>query len=133
MICLAFELDMQGEISYNDIESKDWHAAFVNAVTRAGIMNGVSESSFSPNSDITREMLATVLARAAQLKGKKPAVGNADFADISDASDYSIESILALKNAGIVNGRENNMFKPKDFCSRAEASKMIFALIEFLQ
>ena len=50
------------------------------------------------------------------------------FSDEMIFASYAKDSIIFLAKNGIINGRENNMFLPQDFCTRAEAVKMLYEL-----
>ena len=52
------------------------------------------------------------------------------FADDADVADYANEAVYALKNAEVINGKGEGMFAPKANCTRAEAAKMIYGLLE---
>ena len=54
--------------SFTDVKDGAWYEAAVEYVTERGWMAGVSESSFAPNTDVTRGMMVTVLARIADVK-----------------------------------------------------------------
>ena len=56
-----------------------------------------------------------------------------NIADFDDVSDYAKNSVLMLSNLGIVSGKGNNRFAPKAFATRAEASVMIYNLLEALK
>ena len=45
-------------------------------------------------------------------------------------SEYASEGIYALKNVGIINGVGDNMFAPKNPCTRAEAAVIIYNVIK---
>ena len=132
IICLALNLDMSGDISFADVSANDWSFSFIKAVYSAGIMKGTSEEIFSPGEYVTREMIATIIARAIRCSGKTLASDGDNFADINDAEDYAKESILSLKREGLVSGVDTVNFMPKNLCTRAEGAKMIYEAIKFL-
>ena len=50
-------------LAFDDVNESDWYAESVNYMVQSGYMNGISETEFSPNSGMTREMFVTVLGR----------------------------------------------------------------------
>ena len=51
--------------SFQDVSDTAWYKAAVDYVHEKGWMNGVSETEFAPNMDVTRAMFVTVLSRFA--------------------------------------------------------------------
>ena len=49
-----------------------------------------------------------------------------EFKDIDSISDYAKEAVTVLKNARVINGKENGDFAPNDYCTRAEAAKVLY-------
>ena len=48
------------------------------------------------------------------------------FNDNGDISDYARKSAEMLYRTGIVNGYDDNTFRPFNNCTRAEAAKIIY-------
>ena len=53
-----------------------------------------------------------------------------NFNDKQKISAYANESIALLKKLEIIIGKENNMFKPKDNVTRAEAATIAYKLLK---
>ncbi len=113
--------------AFGDVASNDWYAPYVMWAYNAEYVRGYPDGTFMPNDNITREDICVILAR---LLGGAAAeyTGGSGFSDQSEISDYALSSVMMLKSAGIINGRENNVFAPKDAAARAEAAKMLCAL-----
>ncbi len=56
---------LSGNNRFIDVHEDDWFAASVDYAFGKGLMNGVSDTEFAPNTCMTRAMLMTVLARMA--------------------------------------------------------------------
>ena len=52
------------------------------------------------------------------------------FADAQDISAYAQEAIAGMTKAGIINGYEDNTFRPKNTATRAEAAVIIGKFIK---
>lgn len=90
-----------------------------------GITNGISENTFSPNSLITRQEIATMLRRVVDASGVYISANDLNvqelFADDSYIADWAKESIYFMKNRNIIKGKDNNMYVPLENTSIEEA------------
>lgn len=113
--------------AFSDVAADAWYTPYVAWAYNANVAKG-SDEKFYPNAQISRQEMATMLYRFAcdimnkQLPDKVP---TADFADNDQIADYAKVAVKELQESGIIGGKENNMFAPNDFATRAEASKMI--------
>lgn len=132
MIVCAFELnDDNAQCNFNDVKSTDWCYPYVATASKYGIVNGISKDLFGCGSYITREDMATILARALSVKGitLKSDVASR-FDDHDDISEYAINSVYSMRSHGIINGTSQNNFEPKRNANRAEAAKIIYESIK---
>ena len=53
----------------SDVPDGQWFSDAVNWSANAGVVNGLENGKFAPNDNISREQLAVMLYRYAQLKG----------------------------------------------------------------
>ena len=125
---MGLDIDNTEECRFSDI-TNDWSKPYITVAVKAGIINGVSEETFAPADNITREQGTVILYRALIYMGKAIAPTTILFGDDTDISDWAKESVYALKGAGVISGRGNNLFVPMDFMNRAEAAKMIYSII----
>ena len=54
-----------GDGDFSDVDSDAWYASCVTDAVRRGLMKGTGDGRFSPEGDLTRAMLVTVLWRLA--------------------------------------------------------------------
>ncbi|KPV59609.1 hypothetical protein QJ48_09775, partial [Paenibacillus sp. A3] len=94
-----------------------WAAAEIGGMNSRMIVDGVDESRFVPEAEITRAELAALLARA---MGLPKAVDQAGFQDVSETSWYS-GAVAAVKAYGIMDGFGDGTFGPDRKVSRQEA------------
>ena len=74
--------------------------------------------------------MALMCIRALEAVGKETASGeSADFSDASQISDYALESVKKMAEMNIINGYDDNSFRPRNNATRAEAAKIISQLI----
>ena len=81
---------------------------------------------FGIGDNVTRQDMAVIIFRAAQLKASEK---TADFSDFEKISDYAKEAVGALCSAGIINGTGDNCFSPLETVTRAQAAKIAYELM----
>lgn len=116
-----------------DINGNDYYYNAVLWAAENKIVSGVSERSFDPAGNITREQLAAILYRYAVYKGYDVSQGGMairEFADYEEISEYALTSLAWAVNAGIVSGKGNNTLDPKGCATRAEAASMLMRFCE---
>lgn len=88
-----------------------------------GITNGTSDTTFSPDSLITREQMATMMTRALTKAGKDTSRPESAklFADDSEFSEYAKDSIYYMSSIEIIKGVGENRFNAKGNASREQA------------
>lgn len=133
MIVTAFNLKTSGnsEMNFSDVNLGDWYYEYISAAYENDVVNGVSSDLFGVGRYISREDAATILNRAAKekLNGDLPIMNAYKFLDDGSISDYAKTSVYSMYHAGIINGIGNDVFAPKDCCTRAQTAKMIYYLI----
>ncbi len=107
---------------FADVHPADhWAIADVDYVFTKGLMNGVSETHFAPNDNLTRAMLVTVLYR---LEGEPATNRSIPFADV-DMGAYYANAVIWAKQNGIVNGVTENEFAPNDNITREQIAAIM--------
>jgi len=134
ILCNTFSIKAYADFSpFEDIRRSDWFYTYVCALNLNGIINGVSESEFSPNTSLTREDAAVILMRIYEKAGRKTSASTTNiFSDSSLISPYATDSVNAAALLGIINGTTNNTFAPKEKLSRAQAAALVCRLVEKL-
>ena len=113
---------------------KDTKNESVVIASRLGLVYGVGNGKFAPNAKITREEMATILARF--LKSVNVEISNAGgntFADHDKISKYARESVYELQAMGLMSGYENNQFRPKTNASREQGVVLGQRIYEFIK
>ena len=123
-------VDSNLESDFKDVPKGSWYYSYVATANKLGIINGTSKATFGTGEKITRQDMATILFRTAEIFGVQLDNNVISFADSSSISDYAKDAVSALAASGIVNGKGNNCFDPFAFATRAEAAKMIYGLME---
>ena len=91
LVTVLFRLEQpekaDGQTSFADVEDGAWYRDGVLWAASSGIIQGVSETEFAPDAQITREQLSVILYRYAKQKGKVEE--SADLLSYSDAASIS--------------------------------------------
>lgn len=123
--------DINEGLSFSDTDTSAWYVGYIAVAVKKGFVTGISDTEFGIGNEITRQDAAVMAYRIAAANGK--AFDNSDstsFADDGAIADYAADAVYAMRNAGIINGRDNNNFAPEQSCTRAEAAKIINLLIK---
>ncbi len=118
--------------AFGDVSSSAYYAAHVAWAVANGVTNGTGGATFSPNAPITREDMATMIYRYAEvMEITLPDGADAEaFADDASIASYAKTAVYSMKEAAIISGKGNNLFDPKGNATRAEAAKIIRLLLE---
>ncbi|OAB35940.1 DUF2252 family protein [Paenibacillus glacialis] len=124
--------------SFLDVSAAAWYAGAVGAANQAGIITGFADGGFHPDKAITREQMAVMIVKAAELSGRPlhPSQGSeivSVFKDVSQISAYAQASVEACREAGIIKGDANGAFSPKAAVTRAQAAVMFKQLLQAIQ
>ena len=94
-----------------------------------------NDKGFEPDSNISREQLASVLYLYAQYKGHDVSVGEEtnilSYDDAFDISEYAIPAMQYAAGAGIINGKTISTLNPKDYATRAEIAVIMERFIQY--
>lgn len=113
-------------ISYNDVTAGDWFTPDVIYVTLTGLMNGTGDG-FSPNNNINRAQLVTVLYRMA---GQPEVTGENPFTDVPDGQWYTDAVLWAAEN-NITDGTSETTFSPNNPLTREQMATFFYRFANF--
>ena len=102
-----------------DIAPDAWYKDAVQYAYDNGLMTGVSDTEFAPEATTTRAMIVSILAR---LEGVESAEA-AGFADVDD--EWYATAVNWAANVGVVNGYEDNTFKPNTAITREQLAAIL--------
>ena len=159
---------MAGAARFTDVKTTDWYYGYVRDLADAGIINGMTETTYVPNGTLTYGQALKLIALTAG-KSERPTnnahwaggyltlakeegwmTGDVDlnssisrlrFCQITAKSqnltrqsasnpfkDTADPDVLALVNAGVINGMSANMFVPDGHLTRAQIAKIIWCI-----
>lgn len=115
--------------TFQDVSRDAWYAPSVEAAAKAGLVSGMSNDRFAPDSEITREQMAVMLANALTIVGKSEIASDPHaldkFSDVADISVWARSAIAQAVSAGIINGVTVDQVAPADHATRAQAAVML--------
>lgn len=117
---------------FADVKADMWYTDAIVWANANGIVAGYDDSTFGLGDSITREQLASILYRYAQMKGydvteKADLTGYADSAAISG---YAVEAMQWANANGIVNGMTATTLAPQGTATRAQVATMLMSFCE---
>ena len=122
---------VSGANSFYDVAAGQWYTDAILWGQSTGIISGYGNGLFGTNDLVTREQMCVMLSRYLQWAGYAlPAVTAAkQFGDNAQIADWAAESIRFCQMHGLINGRSNGLFAPKENATRAENSAVLRRVI----
>ena len=103
-----------------DVAPNAWYKDAVQYAYDNGLMTGVSATEFAPEATTTRAMIVSILARLENVTSAEAA----GFADVDD-NDWYATAVNWAANVGVVNGYEDNTFKPNTAITREQLAAIL--------
>lgn len=114
-------------ISFKDVKESDWFYEAVSYAVENGLMSGMSEDIFAPNTPLTREMLAVVLYN---VEGQPEGTEANTFTDVKGDMWYT-DAILWANANGIVAGYDNGAYGVGDLITREQFAAILYRYAQF--
>jgi 5'-nucleotidase len=134
---VAFVKSLQGPIEYKsegriseviptftpfvDVPETHWAYGFVTDLREREAVKGTTETTFSPQSGLTRAQFASLIVRSLGLKTTEAA----PFADIAKVAPATQAEIAAAFKSGIIIGTSETTFEPNKPITRAQMATMM--------
>ena len=134
LLCCALEMEISNaDAGFEDVFAKDWFSGYVWTLYHNSIVKGTDENVFSPNSEISRQDVCTILYRALSEKGLlNEEETDISYKDSDEVSDYAKTAIEKLSWAGLLKGKDGYCY-PKASITRAEAAVLIHRVYEYVK
>jgi len=128
--------DKQGSSSFYDVKDRDWFRQYVAVGSSLGLVSGFEDNNFRPHDNITREQMASLLARALQFVQTKPYVDTTrilgQLSDRDLISTWAREDVALAISTGIID-TDITKLDPKRPATRAESAEMLYNLLNHLK
>ncbi|MFC3747684.1 cadherin-like beta sandwich domain-containing protein [Paenibacillus sp. GCM10012306] len=126
MIVKTFNLQSANGQEFADTKTHWAHDAIATAAA-LGIVNGYNGDVFAPNEWVTREQVAAIVVRAAQLVSTDKDI---NFSDSSKISAWARPALATAIDQGLVNGYTDGTVKPTGNTTRAEAATILLRALQ---
>ena len=105
----------------------------VEKMASLGVVAGVGNGRFDPDSPLTREQAATMLAALAIAMDKPIEEQEPAFADSADISGWAKSFVGKMQASGVMGGTGNNRFSPKGNYTREQSICTMLSMLAYLQ
>lgn len=135
LVQVLYNLEGQPETdasAFTDVAADAWYADAVAWAADAGIVTGVSDTTFAPDVTMTREQIATILYRYAAYKGYDMTASNdlSGYADAGEIGSYAVEAMGWANGAGLITGSTATTLNPLGSATRAEVATILMRFLE---
>jgi len=113
--------------TFDDVDAGHWVNDALKVLAAQHLVNGTTETTFSPARPVTRAEYTAMLVRALGLRASQ----SATFTDVEDGAWYA-ESVAAAAEAGLIRGREDGSFDPDGAITREEMAALLVRALQYL-
>lgn len=125
---IAGEPSVAGKtVHYTDVEADTWYTDAVIWATDLGIVNGMSLTTFEPDTNISREQIAVILYRAAGEPEQEKDL-TAGYPDAGTVSAWAKDAMSWAIAEKLIGGSDGKLL-PLDNASRAEAAAILLRMV----
>ena len=138
LVSVLFRLSGDGkaetDIAFGDVEDGKWYTDGILWAASCGIVSGVGDNNFAPDSEITREQMAVILYNFAMYKKQADSKARSEkvseFEDYGEVSDYAKEAISWANAEGFISGESDSTLNPKNSATRAQIASILMRYCE---
>ena len=127
MLNVAFGIANTQVVNFYDVPSSEWYYQEVRKAVAAGYINGYEDNTFRPNSKITRQEAAVMIASVIPAAATTPSL--AGLSDNGSIADWARAAVTKVYAKGYMRGDNNNMYNPLKSLTRAEAATILSSII----
>ncbi len=121
---------------FADVKEDQWYTDAVLWAAEAEVVNGMTETSFEPETVISREQIATILYRYADAKelifSNYSQTDLSGFADSADVSNYAEAAIKWAVRESIIAGIDGKL-APSAPASRAQIATVLMRYFDYIE
>lgn len=118
--------EVSGTPTFADVPADAYYAKYVAWGAANGIVNGISETEFAPNADVTREQMCALFVRFLEfVKYPLPETGELTFADAASISSWAVDPVKTAVALDLIKGAETaegTVFNPAASATRAQVA-----------
>ncbi|HML37368.1 MAG TPA: S-layer homology domain-containing protein [Bacillota bacterium] len=128
MVNKALGSNSSEKLSFKDVPSSEWYYSDVAKAVAATYTAGYDDNTFRPNSPITRQEAAVMIARIIPANGKS---GNLkSFPDYKSIADWAEDALSKVNGKGYIGPYDDGKVHPADQLTRAQTAKIICDILD---
>jgi hypothetical protein len=122
------------ENKFADVDNNVYYGDYVGWAAENNIISGVGGGRFEPDRKITREEMATILYRFANILNVSEAEPGEQlsYPDASSVSAWAADGVKYCQQTGILSGRDGGNLVPQGLATRAEVAAILQRFIEII-
>ena len=118
-----------GESAFTDVPDGEWYTAAVAWGADNGMVAGMSDTTFEPNTPVTREQLVAFMQRFAEKNGEDVSIGDGSvldaFTDADSLSDWAHDVMIWALENGVIGGMTDTTLVPQGNATRAQYAAIL--------
>lgn len=129
---LEGEPKVEGKVSdvFTDCTDGAWYSNAILWASENKIVEGITDTTYAPGQDMTRQEMAAVLYRYALYKGaKEVAEPKLDYTDAASIAEWAEAAVAYCAEAGLMDGVDGNAFAPTGTANRAMGATVLTRLM----
>ena len=120
----ALKLEPRSGVTFSDTVGH-WAQVSIETAAGHGIVSGYENGSFGPDNLITREQMAVMIVKAADLSAGE----GKTFTDAGQIGAWAKTAVAAASGNSIISGYPDGSFRPQANATRAEAAAVIVKIL----
>jgi Cys-tRNA synthase (O-phospho-L-seryl-tRNA:Cys-tRNA synthase) len=123
-----------GNNTFSDVDTNAYYAKYVAWANKNGLIKGIGDNKFAPESEVTREQMAVIMFNFASYLGKEEGsrMVNITYPDKANISDWAINAAAYCQQNSIITGRDDGMLVPKATATRAEVASVVERFVKVI-
>jgi len=116
---------------FDDVKSGEWYAGAVSWAVENKIVSGVGDNKFAPDQNVTRQDMATLMARYIEYYTAKNKVTfekngtSKTFTDADKIAAYAKDAVALCVSYGLIDGYTDGSFAPEGVSTRAQVAAVV--------
>ena len=114
---------------FTDVADDAWYYNAVVWAKSIGLINGITETEFAPEEELTREQLVTIFYRYASFLGYDLSIGEdtniLSYEDFADIAEYAIPAMQWACDMNLIDGADGSIL-PQDSATRALVAMVLY-------
>ena len=113
--------------NFTDVKIDAYYMNYIEWASKNSIVNGIGNGKFAPDQSITREQMAAIIRNYAKIMDIKLTQAHEEniFCDSTKISAYAKEAVKEMQMAGVISGKNSNLFDPQGTATRAEIAAVL--------